>query len=369
MWMNSGVAEACHAPSYDAITQTVGLSAAERDRDGCFPESAFDALRRFGLVRWPPLAGGDVLRLFRLLAAIGRGDLSVGRIFEGHVNALFLIQLFGTSVQRERYEVLASIGRLFGVWNTDMPEEPLTLVGTRLRGRKSFASGVDGLSHAIVTVDQPRGRLMIVVPVAGMPVDRSWWRPLGMRASGSHIIDLTGLEIDPDWILGQHGDYVREPWFSSGAIRFLAVHLGGTHAVLDAVVAHLRRTDRLQDSYQRHRIGRMGTEVESGYGWLDRAAALWREAVNDGPASPAGKRLTTFANAARGAVESLALAVLEDAERSVGAAGMIAPHPLERLIRDLRTYLRQPNPDAALAAVGSAIADGTWCPGRASGDG
>ena len=32
---------------------------------------------------------------------------------------------------------------------------------------------------------------------------------------------------------------------------------------------------------------------------------------------------------------------------------MIAPHPLERLIRDLRTYLRQPNPDAALAACRS----------------
>lgn len=34
--------------------------------------------------------------------------------------------------------------------------------------------------------------------------------------------------------------------------------------------------------------------------------------------------------------------VLEIAERSVGASGMIQPHPLERLMRDLRTYLRQP---------------------------
>jgi hypothetical protein len=42
---------------------------------------------------------------------------------------------------------------------------------------------------------------------------------------------------------------------------------------------------------------------------------------------------------------------------------MIAPHPLERLIRDLRTYLRQPNPDGALSALGSAIAEGTWRPG------
>jgi Tfp pilus assembly protein PilW len=55
-------------------------------------------------------------------------------------------------------------------------------------------------------------------------------------------------------------------------------------------------------------------------------------------------------NAARGAIERAALNVLERAERAVGVAGMMSPHPLERLIRDLRTYLRQLNPDGALAA-------------------
>jgi hypothetical protein len=56
--------------------------------------------------------------------------------------------------------------------------------------------------------------------------------------------------------------------------------------------------------------------------------------------------------------------VLDEAERAVGAAGMIAPHPLERLVRDLRTYLRQPNPDGALTSLGSSIANGIWVPGR-----
>ncbi len=77
--------------------------------------------------------------------------------------------------------------------------------------------------------------------------------------------------------------------------------------------------------------------------------------------------LVATANAARGAVEAAALGVLEEAERGVGAAGLIAPHPLERLMRDLRTYLRQPNPDGALAGLGAAIADGRWEPGRTFG--
>ena len=68
------------------------------------------------------------------------------------------------------------------------------------------------------------------------------------------------------------------------------------------------------------------------------------------------------ANGARLAVEEAALTVLEEAERAIGAAGMIAPHPFERLMRDMRTYLRQPNPDGAAAAFGAAIADADWTP-------
>jgi alkylation response protein AidB-like acyl-CoA dehydrogenase len=369
MLINSRLREPSCAPSSETIAKAASLFAAERDGDGDFPEAAFNALRRYGLVSWPPLGGSEAHRLFHLLVSIGRGDLNVGRIFEGHVNALFLIQQFGTAEQNERYASRASIGELFGVWNTDLLEEPLSLAGQRLHGKKTFASGIDGLSHAIVTVTQPLGRLMIVVPVKGLPVDRSWWRPLGMRASGSHIVDFSGVEIEPDWVLGQHGDYIREPWFSAGAIRFVAVHVGGMHALLDAVAAHLARADRLTDPYQRQRLGRMGAAVEGGYAWLDRAATLWGEAVDGGPGGTAEARIMTFANAARGAVESLALRVLEEAEQSVGAAGMIAPHPLERLVRNLRTYLRQPNPDGALTAVGQAIADGIWCPGSSSGEG
>ena len=37
---------------------------------------------------------------------------------------------------------------------------------------------------------------------------------------------------------------------------------------------------------------------------------------------------------------------LDLAVKSVGLRGLIAPHPLERRVRDLTTYLRQPSPDA-----------------------
>ena len=83
--------------SYNAITALVSKCASDRDRDGKFPHSAFDGLRQLRLISQPPLDAWNSAILFRILAAVGRGDLSVGRIFEGHVNALLLIRLFGTT--------------------------------------------------------------------------------------------------------------------------------------------------------------------------------------------------------------------------------------------------------------------------------
>jgi alkylation response protein AidB-like acyl-CoA dehydrogenase len=343
--------------SYKALTAAAGKEAATRDQDGTFPSSAFEDLRRFGLISRPPLKANEAARLFRVLAAVGRGDLSVGRIFEGHVNTLLLIQLFGNTQQRANYLALAAGGALFGIWNTDVASAPVVLENGRLHGKKNFASGVDGLANALISASTPQGRQLVVVPIADLAVDRGWWRPLGMRASGSHVVDFDNVEVRKEALIGAPNDYLREPWLNAGAIRFAAVHVGGMHAVLDATVAHLGKTKRTSDPHQGHRLGQMATEVATGYAWLDHSARHWATIEKAPPAETIAAM-----SAARTAIERAALNVLELGERSVGAAGMIAPHTLERLIRDLRTYLRQPNPDAALATIGTAIAEGLWAP-------
>lgn len=348
----------------EELSDRLAAFAAARDRDGAFPHEAFRVLESGGYSTRPPIGAGQIAMLLRLLAAIGRGDLSTGRIFEGHANALLLVMRYGTPEQVATYRAEAESGELFGVWNTDAPTDPLRLENGCFCGQKNFASGVDGLSRAIVTVPTPEGRQMMLVPLDRAKVNRSWWRPLGMRASGSHIIDLTGVPADHGDVIGGPDDYIREPWFSGGAIRFAAVHVGGMHAVLDAALAHLDSTGRAGDPYQLHRLAKMGIAVECGYCWLDKAAVAWdaAEAAQSGDKRPAGG-LVAVANATRSAVEAQALVVLETAERAVGAAGFNAPHPLERLVRDLRTYLRQPNPDGALRSLGEALATGDWRPG------
>jgi hypothetical protein len=53
-------------------------------------------------------------------------------------------------------------------------------------------------------------------------------------------------------------------------------------------------------------------------------------------------------NLARLAVERAGLDLMELVHRSVGLPGFMRPNPIERISRDLATYLRQPGPDRAL---------------------
>src|SRR5580698_1225147 len=179
--------------SYAALTEAAGLEAAACDKSGAFPVRAFSRLRGLGIIRNPPLAVADSNVLLRSLIAIGRGNLSVGRIFEGHCNALALIERYGSASQRDQVDHWLAGGAIFGIWNTDAPNDPVILAGTRLTGKKNFASGVDGISHVIITFSLPPGRQMLILPTAGLPVDRSWWKPLGMKASGSHIVSFEGI--------------------------------------------------------------------------------------------------------------------------------------------------------------------------------
>jgi alkylation response protein AidB-like acyl-CoA dehydrogenase len=93
-----------------------------------------------------------------------------------------------------------------------------------------------------------------------------------MRASGSHIVDFTGQDVEPEWLLGGDNDYLQEPWFSAGAIRFAAVHVGGMHAVFDAAVTHLQRTKRI--------------EASVGWGLQNPVMRCWIEPPNSGLRRP-----------------------------------------------------------------------------------
>ncbi|GJE74261.1 acyl-CoA dehydrogenase family protein [Methylorubrum suomiense] len=359
------------ALAYDAVAAarqvaaTAAMRAADQDRDQGFPAEDVADLARLGLLAAPvpSMAGGAGLgeepgarRLAAVLRLVGYGSLALGRLYEGHVNALQLVGLYGGPEQRERLFADARDGHLFGVWNTEPPEGGLTLEdgagGLRLAGVKTFASGAGYVTRALVTSRGPggSGTLMLVVPLkTGTRADLSAWRSHGMRASATGTLDFAGIAVAAEDILGGPDDYFRQPDFSGGAWRFAAVQLGGIEAVFDVWRGHLAATGRGGDPHQLARLGEGAIAVEGARLWVERAA----QAVSD-PALPP-ERVVALVNLARLAVERAGLDVLQLAQRSVGLQGFLRPHALERLSRDLATYLRQPGPDRALTAAAEEI--------------
>ncbi len=365
------------------------------DHEGAFPRDEFAQLHHSGLltaslaehlggvslgllgIRKRPPRPGATFALLRVLEEVGRGNLAVGRLFEGHVNALLLIQRFARPEQQEDWAADARSGRIFGVWNTQGADgvrfgEAAPDGRVEVLGSKTFASGAGYVARPIVTGARPDGLWqMAVVPIDELDVeiDETWWRPLGMRASASHRVDFGGVRIvAKECLLGGPGEYFQEPWFSGGAIRFAAVQLGGARALLDATVVSLREFGRTEDPYQRTRVGQMAIAVESGRQWL-RAAAEVADRVVDASDRASVAAAITHSQMTRTAIESICQDVLRLAEQSVGSRGLLRPHPIERVGRDLTLYLRQPGPDSALAQVGQTWLEGNPTPAAMNVDG
>ncbi len=308
-------------------------------------------IKASGVLGLPIEAAAVSMAQLDRLRAMGRSSLPLGRLYEGHVNALQLVAAFGTPAQQRRACGDAAANKLFGVWNTDAAD-PVRLVTkgneSRLTGAKFFASGAGFVERPLITARREDGGVqMIVLPLDDGGTDRtdpSGWTPLGMRASASGRIDLTDLVVAPRDLLGGPGDYHRQPWFSGGAIRFLAVQLGGAEALGDLFRTHLKTHGRGGDPYQKARLGHIAVALETARLWLAGAAAL-----------AADRDRVAYTNLARTAIERACLDVMELATRGIGVQALLRPHPFERVLRDLTTYLRQPAPDAALAQAGDYV--------------
>lgn len=289
------------------------------------------------------------------LRRLGAASLSLGRIYEGHINAVRLILRNGTPAQHRVAATAAREGCLFGVWNTEAPDRPLRLENGVLRGGKVLCSGAGLVERAVVTAklatDEHPQMVVVSLGRGTSRADTAAWTPLGMRASATGNMDFDGISVRSDMLLGAPGAYFHQPDFTAGAWRFAAVHLGGMEAIAEALRAHLKHTGRGENPHQASRLGAVLTSLETARLWVSGACAM-AEAEYPDP-----HRTAAYVSLARGAVERAALDIIEAATRSVGLQALIRPHVLERVIRDLSTYLRQPGPDHALTSAAAIALD------------
>ncbi|MGS0646863.1 acyl-CoA dehydrogenase [Komagataeibacter melomenusus] len=333
--------------------------ASANDAQAVFPTRGLARLRQLGVLSAAlPLALGGcwsdaapeaaAAGLLRLLQLVGQGSLALGRVVEGHVNALRLVSRYGTPAQYAALAADVRAGALLGVWVTD-GARPVhmdqTAQGLILHGQKAFASGVGHVTRALVTARTQAGTtgMLLVAVGQGCVIHPSIGGLSGMRGAGTGQCDFEGLCVSPDSLIGQAGDYLRQPEFSAGAWRPMAVALGGIERLTTVLREQLAARGRAQAPAQLARIGHALIAAQTALGWT-RKAALVATAQDR---YDAGDIVATV-NLARIAVERAGLDVIELAQRGLGLSAFIKTNVAERLTRDLATYLRQPAPDETL---------------------
>lgn len=304
-----------------------------------------------------PQSGEDYLRVLRVLYATGRQDLPLGRLLEGHVDAVQIVGRYGSAGQVERLHAALRTGAVLGVWNAALTGEPLRLTtGDRLTGGKSYASGAGVLSHALVTAERDEGVQLLLLDLSRVEpvIDRDWWQVTGMQRSETHQVRWDDALIDPDDRIGASNLYASEPFFSGGALRFVAVHAGGVAGICDRVRDHLVAAGRADDPFQAARLAELFCLADHAAATVRRTAESWFE--TDGE-----ERLARVA-AARLNVAEAGQRAIGLAQEAVGLPGHFVSHPLSAMITDLAVYLRQPAPDAQRLHVGRAVQSGALAP-------
>lgn len=312
--------------------------------------AAFESMASVELTRFQTSA--DVSACVRTMVAAGAADLAFGRLFEGHVNALQLIRRYGKPRQFETMNTLAGSGARLGVWNSDLPGEPLQIIDGKLRGAKNFASGAGLLSHALVSTDAndpERCQLYLVsLDPDCIEIDDTWWKVAGMARTNSHIVRWTKSSPDVLEPIGGPGDYQSQPFFSAGALRFVAVQAGGIALLYEIFREHLDRRERSEHPQQERRLARAFANAQSAIDTVLGAASRYDEHDAD---------LIHRVSAARLSVMELARDQTTQVQAGVGVEAMMHASPVHRPLTDLMTYICQPNPDGAASTLAQANAD------------
>ena len=302
------------------------------------------ALVEAGLDQLPLPGSGQTLERFQRLAEVGGHDLGVCKLYEGHTDALAIIQQLGGS---------PTPSSMWGMWAA---EPPAARVHVRpqgqmvvLNGRKAWCSGASVLSHALLTAWDHHDRQQLVAVALDQPgvtLTDQGWQAVGMGATGSVEVVFEGAEAQA---IGNPGDYLQRPGFWQGGIGIAACWYGAAQSIAERLRGHCAQRE---EPHALAHLGAVDSALHAGAEVL-RASALMIDAAPLDDAERPARR-------ARAVVEHAAEQVIQHVGHALGAGPYCKDRQFARLIADLPVFLRQSHAERDLAALGQKVLSGTW---------
>ncbi len=325
----------------------VSASLRRRLLDDSAPAAQLPRLVDAGLAALPLPGSGRTLERWQALCDVAAHDLSLVKLFEGHTDALAVMQELGAEPP--------TATSTWGLWAAEPPGARVLLhdesdVSVRLSGRKCWCSGAKAISHALLTVWQADGSGPYLVAVAldqpGVGVTDDGWHAVGMAGSGSvdvHFDRAVGTRV------GGRGDYLARPGFWHGGAGIAACWHGGALALAGA----LRRAVTEAGAPATHPL--RGIALGKVDLALQQTAALLREAaawIDEHPRADA----CTVALRVRLAAEASARIVLDEVGRALGAVPFCRDARFARMAADLPVFVRQSGADRDFLSLGQRMA-------------
>ncbi len=284
--------------------------------------------------------------LMEALLGLGRTDIGLARLVEGHLDAVRILDQAGAEVEPEAlYGVWASRSGATGV-RAEVTGRTLILNGT-LR----FASGAGVIDRALVPVWVGDHHLLVDLDTAGLPVNTSGWQTEAMTVSHTHTVSIHDHQVPRSTVRGATDFYLDRPGFFPGGVGVAAVWAGGISRVLDTVLTWLedRRTPAID-----LRLGRIAIQRALATSAV-RQGGRQLDTVLTATEAPSPDELQHLGTLVRAGVGAAVHAVLDDARTLAGPVGLAFDAPLTHAIADLDLYVRQQNTDGDAGYLGARL--------------
>ncbi|MDX1512533.1 MAG: acyl-CoA dehydrogenase [Gammaproteobacteria bacterium] len=330
--------------------------AAERDREGAFPEDALKQMGELGLLgmlvpeEWDG-AGADHVAYALAIEEVAAGDGATSTIMSVHNSvACMPILRYGTDEQKEQFLKPMARGELLGAFALSEPHAGSDAANLRTRAKRDgdeyVLNGVKQFitsgKYADVTItfavtDPGAGKKGIsafIVPTdtPGYTVSRVE-RKLGQRASDTAQILFEDLRLSKDHLLGAEGEGYRIALsnLEGGRIGIAAQSVGMARAACEAALNYASEREAFGKPIAEHqavafRLADMATRIEAARWLMLRAAAL----------RDAGEPCLKEACMAKLFASEMAERVCSAAIQIHGGYGYLTDFPVERIYRDVR---------------------------------
>jgi hypothetical protein len=347
-----------HATAH-RLRDALACASSPGDPAGCLRD-----LVRQGLDQLPLPGRGRTLDRWRGLAAVAEHDLSLAKLYEGHTDALAILDELAPGAGVHDVEPSGE-DSVWGIWASEAPggrvmvqPDPQASGGSvRLQGVKHWCSGAKTGSHALLTVWFPDGKepqlARLALRQAGVQVSEDQWKAVGMHASASLQVRLHDATA---CLVGQPGQYLSRPGFWQGGAGVAACWYGGATVLAKALYRAVAQSpEGSRSPFRLAAAGRVAVMMR-GMALMLQEAACWIDEHPRGDASEVALRV-------RLAAAQCATDVLEEVAAALGATPFCTDAAFARAAADLPVFIRQSHGDRDYAALGQQLVsqgEGLW---------